>query len=79
VRVERASEGEEERPEVRVVERRGKTAISLPDPDKIKTRKTQRQLASAILAVFELAMKERSTEQRRATFTKLLLDLLAKW
>lgn len=57
----------------------GSLAIQLPTQNALKTKKTNRHLASAILAIFELSMNETSAEQRRETFTKLLLDLLSKW
>jgi hypothetical protein len=79
VKVEPTKGGEGEQHGVRVVEGKTRTSVSLPNPETIKTRKPQRQLASAILAIFEVAMNERTDDKRRTKFTELLLELLAKW
>ncbi len=79
VKVQSEKKDKAEQPAARVVEHKTKASVSLPDPETMKTRKPQRQLASAILGVFEVAMSERTDEKRRERFTQLLLDLLAKW
>jgi hypothetical protein len=53
--------------------------IDLPDDATVKTKKSYRLLASAVLAIFDIALRERSTEARRAAFEKQLLELLSKW
>jgi len=53
--------------------------IELPAADSLKTKKSQKQLASAILALFEVALREKNGEKRKEVFTQLLLDLLSRW
>lgn len=53
--------------------------IDLPDDATVKTKKSYRLLASAVLAIFDIALRERSSESKRTAFEKQLLDLLSKW
>jgi hypothetical protein len=53
--------------------------VNLPSPDSLKTKKANKQLAASILALFEVAMREKTAEKRKEIFTNLLLDLLAGW
>ena len=53
--------------------------VSAPAPEEIATKRSQRQLASSILTVFEVAMQERTRERQREVFKKLLLELLSRW
>jgi hypothetical protein len=64
-------------PEIK--ERKGVLEITLPPPEALTTKKAHKQLASAILAIFEIALRERNPDKRRAVFSDLLLELLAKW
>jgi len=53
--------------------------VSLPAEEQLPTKKTNRPLAAAILAIFELAMKESDPQRKREVFREALLELLAKW
>jgi histidine kinase/DNA gyrase B/HSP90-like ATPase len=64
---------------VTVARKRNNVEIALPDERDVATKKANRQLANAILALFEIAMKERDLEHKRIVFRESLLDLLAKW
>jgi hypothetical protein len=75
VRIVEAKEGED----VHVEEHARSVSVTVPAAENIKTRKANRELAAAIIAMFEVALRERGKEAQRATFTKLLLELLAEW
>jgi hypothetical protein len=64
---------------VTVQSKAGKANVRLPAPENLETKKTNQQLASSILALFEVAMREKGLAQQRETFRKLLLELLAHW
>lgn len=64
---------------VAVKEKQGKLEILIPLADQLPTKKSNRQLAASILAIFELAMQERDPHRKREVFRKSLFDLLAKW
>lgn len=66
-------------PVATVEERRDRIAIVLPRPEAIKAKKTLRDLATAILSIFEVALKERTQQKQREKFTDLLQKLLSKW
>jgi hypothetical protein len=53
--------------------------IVLPDEANISTKKSNRHLASSILAIFEVAMRESDDAKRREVFRSSLLSLLSKW
>ncbi len=53
--------------------------IDLPDEDQIPTSKRMRKLAQAIIAIFEVAIQEKSQEAKRLKFSSLLTELLRKW
>lgn len=66
-------------PEVGIT-KNGKTVkVELPKTETLKTRKPYRELAAAILAIFEIAMREDTVENKKKVFTKLIMDLLEKW
>ena len=69
----------DDEPSVQVTETAGGYTLNLPPQEALKTRKNQRQLASAILAIFEMALREPGKEKQRNKFRELLLDLLDKW
>jgi hypothetical protein len=50
--------------------------VSLPEPEAIPTKKSNRQLASALLALFEVASLQGGGTRQRDTFRKLVLKLL---
>ncbi len=79
IRHETKTPASERPPQVEVVQKRNAVELHLPNVDDLKTKKSARQLAAAILAIFEVANEEKSTKKRREVFSKLLLDLLAKW
>ena len=53
--------------------------ITFGDLSRLKTKKAQRQLAATILALYDVAVRERGDEQRRKRFEELLLALLSRW
>jgi hypothetical protein len=53
--------------------------VVIPDEASILTKKSNRQLASSILALFEVAMSEPNDSRRREVFRRSLLSLLSKW
>jgi hypothetical protein len=66
-------------PQVEVVEKGRGIEITVPNEAEIATKRSNRQLASAILALFEIAMKEPDLKRKREVFERSLLSLLAKW
>jgi hypothetical protein len=65
--------------EVQVDEHARSIEVTIPAAQNIKTRKTNRELAVAIMTIFEVAMRNRGKEAQRERFVKLLLELLSKW
>jgi len=53
--------------------------VFLPDAAEMVTRKSHRQLAASVLAIHEVAMREKTGDRRRRVFVELLLKLLARW
>ena len=68
-----------ELPEVRIVQKAKHLELVLPDPDDLKTKRPYRQLASSLLAVYEISLMEKNRDQQRRVFTDLLLKLLTDW
>ena len=58
---------------------RKKVEVEVPPSEGLKVKRSNQQLASSILTVFEIAMREKSLEKQRAKFKELLVNLLAKW
>jgi hypothetical protein len=75
---QKPSEGED-RPVVEITETAKRLEVSVPAPSEVQTKKPNRQLASAILVLYEIAGREKNAEKRRGLFTQLLLELLSKW
>jgi hypothetical protein len=69
----------DDEPSVQVTETAKGFTLSLPPQESLKTKKKHRQLASAIMAVFEMSLREPGKEKQRTRFRELLLDLLDKW
>jgi hypothetical protein len=69
----------EQSQQVEVVQKSNVVELHLPNAEDLKTKKSAQQLASAILAIFEIANEGNTNEKRREVFKKLLLDLLTKW
>lgn len=53
--------------------------VAMPSEEQLPTKKANRQLAAAILAIFEVAMKQSTSERKREVFRESLLELLSKW
>jgi len=72
---------ESNHPELKVVLEENKEAlhVNLSSTSGMKVKSNFKQLASSILTIFELALRETSIEKQRNLFTKLLTDLLSKW
>lgn len=67
-------------PMVNLIESSSKSLeLELPDPSSINTKKTYRQLVSAVLSIFEVALREKNREKQRELFTKLLIKLFKEW
>jgi len=75
VRIREAREGDE----VGVDEHARSLDVTIPAAEHIKTRKPNRDLAAAVMAIFEVALRERGKGAQRERFMKLLLELLAEW
>ena len=69
----------DDEPPVQLTETARGFTLNLPPQETLKTKKNHRQLARAILAVFEMALRESGKEKQRNKFRELLLDLLDKW
>ncbi|OGG57687.1 hypothetical protein A2765_06125 [Candidatus Kaiserbacteria bacterium RIFCSPHIGHO2_01_FULL_56_24] len=57
----------------------GKLEVSTPDEEALDTKKSNRKLASAVLSIFEVALRENDAMKTREKFKDLLLKLLADW
>jgi len=79
VRVAGDQEAAEKKPRARINESGDRVIVTLPPAESLRTKKPQQQSAAAILAIFEVALREQTDELRREVFTKLLLDLLKGW
>jgi hypothetical protein len=53
--------------------------VTIPSPKNIKTKKAYRQLASALITIHEIALRQKTRDKQRSTFTELLLELLSGW
>jgi Histidine kinase-, DNA gyrase B-, and HSP90-like ATPase len=69
----------EQSPAVVIAESSRKIEVKLPESDAFKIKQANKQLATSILTIFEIAMNERTLDERRKTFTNLLLALLKNW
>ena len=54
-------------------------SLNLPSPESLKTKKSHRELARALLAIFEISLRESGREKQRTRFRELVLELLEKW
>lgn len=66
-------------PRVHLTETRNAIQLEMPAAETIPTKKTEQQLANAILAFFELALRERSRDKQREVFAQLLVQFLKAW
>ncbi len=55
------------------------TRISLPSNAQLRTKKSQKPMAGAVLALLEVALLEPTKTKQRRRFTELLMDLLSRW
>ena len=69
----------EDKPRADLKKKGGEILLRLPRADKLKTKKSQRDLASAILGIFEVAIQEADEATQREKFRELLLSVLSKW
>jgi Histidine kinase-, DNA gyrase B-, and HSP90-like ATPase len=53
--------------------------ITFGDLSQLRTKKAQRQLAATVLALYDIASRERSVGKQRQRFEELLLALLSRW
>lgn len=54
-------------------------SFSIVDSTELKTKKSAKPLAAAILTIYDISQKESSPYAQREKFQKLLLELLKKW
>lgn len=66
-------------PRADVKRRDGEMILRLPPAETLKTKKSQRDLASAIMGAFEVALQQPDLGTQRERFRELLLGILAKW
>ncbi len=79
VNLRHTAQSDDDEPSVQVTETAKGFTLNLPDEASLKTKKNHRPLANAILAVFEMSLREIGKEKQRNKFRELLLDLLDKW
>jgi hypothetical protein len=81
VRIVRRSpeEGDEQPAYSSARQSRNTVEVVIPKEDDLPTGKASRQLAQAILAIFEVALLETNRAAQREKFSELLLDLLKRW
>ncbi|MHB1458838.1 MAG: ATP-binding protein [Armatimonadota bacterium] len=68
-----------EPPQVSVTENTTNVELVIPAPEITSTKISYQDLAIAILAVYEIAMRQNTPDQQRRVFTELLLQLLKGW
>jgi hypothetical protein len=56
-----------------------KAVFNIPDASDLKTKKAYRELAAAILAIYETSQLEKTADLKREKFQSLLLNLLSNW
>jgi len=79
VKISRESVESGQLPQAKLVEKTKHVEVVIPEPDDIKTKKPYRQLASSLLAIYEISLRERNRSEQRRVFTEMLLKLLANW
>jgi len=80
VRLKQAPRNEEDDlPSVHVSEEADAVEVTMPNPTNIKTSKAYRDLASALITIHGVALREKTRDRQRRIFTELLLKLLAEW
>lgn len=71
--------GEVEKPSVMLNRVGTKLELNVPPSESLDTKKSNRQLAVSVLAIFELAIQEKNKEKQRELFRELLMKLLEGW
>jgi Histidine kinase-, DNA gyrase B-, and HSP90-like ATPase len=66
-------------PRASLADQARRISLSVPKPEELPTKRANRELASAILGIYEISARERTNDARRKTFTRLLLELLKNW
>jgi hypothetical protein len=79
VTIKTGAQTDDESPAVVITEKRSTLEVELPPAEALKTKKSHKQLAAAILALFEVSLRETGAEKRKKVFAQLLVDLLARW
>lgn len=72
-------EKSEKKAKVKIEKKPNQVILSIPSQEDIKTKKPHKQLATSILAIFEISMQEKTKKEQRELFSILLFDLLSKW
>ena len=62
-----------------IEERKNRMEIVLPNPESLKAKKKHHSLFTAVLSIFEVAIRERTEHKQRQKFAELLQKLLSKW
>jgi hypothetical protein len=70
---------EDNLPVARIQQHKNKMEIVLPNPESLKAKKKHRVLFSAVLSIFEVAVREKTHNKQREKFAELLEKLLARW
>ena len=76
IRTADAGDGDES-PRVGIQPRAGRLQVELPED--VPTKRSNQLLAKSVLALFELALREKDRERQRTQFAELLMRLLSKW
>ncbi len=79
VKITRANVEPGQLPEARLVKKAKHLELVIPEPDDLKTKKPYRHLASSLLAIYEISLREKNREKQRKVFTELILKLLMGW
>jgi hypothetical protein len=66
-------------PLAKLEQEKDRMEILLPRPEMVKAKKQHRDLATAILSIFEIALEEKTHQKQREKFAELLQKLLSKW
>jgi hypothetical protein len=66
-------------PRASLADKAHRLSITLPKPEELPTKRANRELAAAILGIYEISARERTRDGQRKTFTRLLLELLKNW
>jgi Histidine kinase-, DNA gyrase B-, and HSP90-like ATPase len=79
VKIKREAVNVDQLPQATLVEKERHVELVVPEPANIKTKKPYRQLASSLLAIYEISLMEKTQSERRRVFTEMLLKLLSNW